>query len=91
MKTVKRKLTGDNYYTIMSFLNNQNSAIETFESVLNDGGIYCGSNIKIGRFKPREYIVLIPTFETTNSDSFYIILTDSEKEAYKLAIQHLLN
>lgn len=91
MKTVKRELSFDNYYEIMWTLNSRESAIETFESVLNDGGMYDGSSLRIGRYKPRKYIVLLPVFLTSQSDSLHIILTDSEKEAYELVEPYLEN
>ena len=91
MKTIKRELSFENYYEIMGFLNNHESTIEIFESVLNDGGMYYGSDVRIGRYKPRQYIVLMPEFANTQSDSLYIILTDSEKEAYELVQPYLDN
>lgn len=91
MKTVKRELSFDNYYEIMATLTNHEATIEIFEGVLNDGGMYDGSDIRIGRYKPRKYIVLRPEFATTQSDSLYIILTDSEKEAYELVEPYLDN
>ena len=91
MKTVKRELSYSNYYDIMGVLTNNEATIESFESVLNDGGLYEGLDVKIGRYKPRKYIVLIPEFATTQSDSLFIVLTDSEKEAYELLNPYLLN
>lgn len=63
---------------ILNFAAENGIAIDTYEGVLNDTHIiFADKNIKIGRAKPREYIVCYYKFQNSNSNTLHILQTDN--------------
>lgn len=64
--------------TILNFASENDIAFDTYEGVLNDTHIvYADKNIKIGRAKPRDYIVCYYKFQNANSNTLHILQTDN--------------
>ena len=64
--------------TILNLAAESGIAIDTYEGVLNDTHIiYADKNIKIGRAKPRDYIVCYYEFQNSTSNTLHILQTDN--------------
>lgn len=64
--------------TILNLAAESGIAIDTYEGVLNDTHvIYADKNIRIGRAKPRDYIVCYYEFQNSNSNTLHILQTDN--------------
>ena len=67
---------------ILNFAAENNIGFDTYEGVLNDTHIvYADKNIKIGRAKPRDYIVCYYKFQNSNSNTLHILMTDDLAKA----------
>ena len=63
--------------SLLNFASENDIAFDTYEGVLNDLHIiYAGRSIKVGRAKPREYIVCYYEFASAWGNTLHILLTD---------------
>ena len=64
--------------TILNFASENDIAFDTYEGALNDTHIvYADKNIKIGRAKPRDYIVCYYKFASAWGNTLHILQTDN--------------
>ena len=89
MKDYKRSIRPIDQESILSSLIKYDAnQLEYHEGALNDAYIYDTKEFqelgfKLGRAKMRSYLVLGYEYQNCWSNTLYMLLTDSEEEAYK--------
>lgn len=77
-------ITQNDCNKIVEMANLQSCAIDCYESVLLDNYIiYNTDKIRIGRAKPRKYIIIVEKFQNEWSSALQLIQTDSYKKVLK--------
>ena len=85
MKDYNRQITYNSQNDFLQYANDKGYDIETTEGVLNDAYIIHNHDKKLSikGVKARDFIILYPKFQTSQSNSFHILMTDNENEVNK--------
>lgn len=82
MKTISQKVTLEEAGNIIGFFAENDYEIDTYMDTLLDATfIYIGkSNLKIGKAKCREYLMLLPVYLNEWSSELMLVMTDSKRK-----------
>ena len=82
MKDYNRQITYNSLNNFVDYANDKGYDLEVIEGVLNDTYIINNydKELSIKGVKARDYIILYPKFQNTQSNSFHILMTDNEKK-----------
>ena len=82
MKDYNRQITCNSLNNFVDYANDKGYDLEVIEGVLNDTYIINNydKELSIKGVKARDYIILYPKFQNTQSNSFHILMTDNEKK-----------
>ena len=85
MKDYNRQITCNSLNNFVDYTNDKGYDLEVIEGVLNDTYIINNydKELSIKGVKARDYIILYPKFQNTQSNSFHILMTDNENEVNK--------
>lgn len=87
LKRIKTQIDLETTEKILSVALNNGSYVSEIEGVLNDSYLInnydteTGNRIRIGKRKPRKYLILTHEFASSWSNNLYLIETDSDEEA----------
>jgi hypothetical protein len=82
MQDYNREITYKSLNSFVQYANDKGYDTEIIEGVLNDTYIINNHDkeLSIKGVKPRNFIVLYPKFQTSQSNSFHILMTDDERK-----------
>ena len=85
MKDYNREITYSSLNNFVEYAVSKGYDLEVIEGVLNDTYIINNydKELSIKGVKARDYIILYPKFQNTQSNSFHILMTDNENEVNK--------
>jgi hypothetical protein len=85
MKDYNRQITCNSLNNFVDYAVSKGYNLEVIEGVLNDTYIINNydKELSIKGVKARDYIILYPKFQNTQSNSFHILMTDNENEVNK--------
>ena len=82
MRDYNRQITFKSLNNFVDYSNDKGYDLEVIEGVLNDTYIINNHNkeLSIKGVKARDFIILYPKFQSAQSNSFHILMTDNEKK-----------
>ena len=85
MKDYNREITYSSLNNFVEYAVSKGYDLEVIEGALNDTYIINNHNkeLSIKGVKARDFIILYPKFQTSQSNSFHILMTDNENEVNK--------
>ena len=85
MKDYNRQITYNSLNNFVDYAVSKGYDLEVIEGVLNDTCIINNydKELSIKGVKARDFIILYPKFQTSQSNSFHILMTDNENEVNK--------
>ena len=85
MKDYNREITYSSLNNFVEYAVSKGYDLEVIEGALNDTYIINNydKELSIKGVKARDYIILYPKFQNTQSNSFHILMTDNENEVNK--------
>ena len=85
MKDYNREITYSSLNNFVDYAVSKGYDLEVIEGVLNNTYIIsnCDRELTIKGVKARDFIILYPKFQSSQSNSFHILMTDNEKEVNK--------
>ena len=85
MKDYNRQITCNSLNNFVEYAVSKGYDLEVIEGALNDTYIINNydKELSIKGVKARDFIILYPKFQTSQSNSFHILMTDNENEVNK--------
>jgi len=85
MKDYNREITYSSLNNFVEYAVSKGYDLEVIEGALNDTYIINNydKELSIKGVKARDFIILYPKFQTSQSNSFHILMTDNENEVNK--------